>query len=134
MKKDRIQIDGVWYVKESTQPEPLNPGDVTLSVERTWETRNWCFSATVIMKDDSDSMDDFYPDPSLKIIDKRLGDRNSSVTHEADNPRWATGVLDNNPESMSEAHEMFDSQGLEEFRAFVRYLIEIKWIVRKTEI
>ena len=129
MNKDRIQIDGVWYVKESAQTQPIqiNPGDVTLSLERCWETRDWCFTATVIMKD-SDCLDDFYPDPSVKITDKRLGNNDTWITHESDNPRWMLGVLDDSPDSMPDAIEIFGTGGLEEFRAFIRHLIEANWI------
>ena len=81
----------------------------------------------MIMKD-SDCLDDFYPDPSVKITDKRPGNNDTWITHESDNPRWMLGVLDDSPDSMLDAIEIFGTGGLEEFRAFIRHLIEVNWI------
>jgi hypothetical protein len=38
------------------------------------------------------------------------------------------GVLEGNPDSVKDARETFDEQGLEEFKAFLRYLIKVGWL------
>jgi putative heme degradation protein len=38
--------------------------------------------------------------------------------------------LENDPESMRDALQMFDAQGLAEFKAFLEYLIERGWLMK----
>jgi hypothetical protein len=128
--EERIQVNGIWYVRE-TNPTPqieIKEKDITFSMERTWESSDWCFVATVIMLDGAETLDDHYPDPYIKITDKRSDDRKDWVDDEIDNPNFMFGVLEGNPESMGDANEMFDEQGLEEFKAFLRYLVKIGWL------
>jgi hypothetical protein len=128
--EERIQVNGVWYVRE-IEPTPeieIKEKDVTFSMERTWESRDWLFVATVIMLDGAETLDDHYPDPYIKITDKRFEDRELWTEDDVDNPIFMFGVLEGNPESMIDANEMFDEQGLEEFKAFLRYLIKVGWL------
>ena len=75
--KDRIQVDGVWYVRESsTLPiVKIKPKDVTNSLSCTWESKNWCFEATVILRDEAENLTDIYTDPWIEITDKRSANR-----------------------------------------------------------
>ena len=130
--KDRIQVDGVWYVRESsTLPIiEIKPKDITNSLSCTWESDNWCFEATVILNDGAEDLTDFYADPYIYITDKRPEDRDDWVKDESDNPNWFIGVLEGSDESMKDANEIFDEQGLAEFRGFISYLIGKGWIIR----
>ena len=131
--KDRIQVDGVWYVRE-TPTLPIVKIDemfVTNTLSCIWESNNWCFGATVILLDEAEDLTDIYTDPSIEITDKRPADRNDWKVDNSDNPNWFIGVLEGNPESMPEAEEMMDEQGIAEFRGFISYLIDKGWIVKK---
>jgi hypothetical protein len=130
--KERIQVNGIWYVRETnpTSEIEIKEKDITFSMERIWESSDWCFVATVIMKDDAETLDDHYPDPYIKITDKRPADRKDWIEDDVDNPNFMFGVLEGNPESMIDANEMFDKQGLEEFRAFLLYLNSIGWLTK----
>jgi hypothetical protein len=128
--EERIQVNGVWYVRETNPTPEIKEKDITFSMERTWESSDWCFVATVIMKDDAETLDDHYPDPYIKITDKRSDDRKDWIEDEVDNPEFMFGVLEGNPDSMGDANEMFDKQGLEEFRAFLLYLNSIGWLTK----
>ena len=128
--EERIQVNGVWYVRE-IEPTPeieIEDREITFNMERVWESNDWCFIATVIMQDEAETLYDHYPDPYIKITDKRFGDREDWVEDDVDNPNFMWGVLEGNPESMKDANEMFDKQGLEEFKAFLRYLVKVGWL------
>ena len=130
--RDRIQIDGIWYIKESLVPpigvfSDFKSEDVIVTMEREWENDDWNFKAFVLMKNNFEDIENYYPGVNLLIADKR---NSPWVKHESDNPKWAIGVLENNPDSMSCALEIFkdDKKGLAEFRSFLKYLIDIKWL------
>ena len=126
MNKDRIQINGEWYVKENTIEPLINPEDVTHSIECVWENDKWCFVASLIVK--KDDFNDCYGDVYLKITDKRIKDNENWIEDNIDNPKWIWGVLENNPDSMEEANKMFDNEGLKYFKAFALYLIDKGWL------
>jgi hypothetical protein len=132
--QDRIEINGIWYVREDKQPTPviddLNDEDVTDSLDCVWETDEFCFEATVLLRDNAEELTDFYGSVYLKITDKRPSDRKDWVEHDADNDKWLLGVLEGNPDSMSEAYEMFDENGIKQFRAFISYLIKKGWLTK----
>jgi hypothetical protein len=124
--ENRICIDGVWYVRETPPPTfKINPESVIHTMSCLWEVDDWVFEATMMLKDDDPT--DFYPDPTIDITDKR-GDREDWIEHDCDNVNWFWGVLGNDPESMPDAHAMFDAQGLAEFKMFLEYLIEKGWL------
>ena len=126
MNKERIQINGEWYVKENTIEPLIDPKDVTYSVECIWEDTNWCFVASLTAKEDD--FNDCYDDVYLKITDKRIKGREDWVETDVDNPKWIWSVLENNPESMEDANEMFGDEGLKYFKAFALYLIDKGWL------
>jgi hypothetical protein len=128
--EERIQVNGVWYVREinPTSEIEIKNKEVTFSMERIWESSDWLFVATVIMLDGAETLDDHYPDPYIKITDKRFEDRELWTEDDVDNPIFMFGVLEGNPDSMKDARETFDEQGLEEFKAFLRYLIKVGWL------
>ena len=126
MNKERIQINGEWYVKENTIEPLIDPKDVTYSVECIWEDTNWCFVASLTAKEDD--FNDCYDDVYLKITDKRIKSREDWVETDVDNPKWILDVLENNPESIKDANEMFGDEGLKYFKAFALYLIDKGWL------
>ena len=135
--KDRIQVDGVWYVRESsTLPiVEINEMLVTNTLGCIWESDNWCFEATVILRDEAVDLTDIYTMIiDIAITDKRPANRDEWIEHETcDNKNWFIGVLEGNPESMPDAKEMMDEQGIAEFRGFIKHLVEKGWIVKDEE-
>jgi hypothetical protein len=133
--KDRIQVDGIWYVREtSTLPiVEIEEMFVTNTLGCIWESDNWCFQATAILRDEAvDLTDIFTTIIDIVITDKRNSDRDKWIEHDAvDNSTWFIGVYEGNPESMPEAEEMMDEQGIAEFRGFIGHLIEKGWIVKE---
>ncbi len=132
--ENRIQVNGVWYVKEDTNDDhfeiEISESNVTETLSCVWETSKWCFEATVLLREDADSLADHYPSPWMVITDKRPKERENWITQESDNPNWFLGVYENNPESMPEANEMFDKEGIKEFRAFIGYLMRKGWLIK----
>jgi hypothetical protein len=126
MNKDRIQINGEWYVKENTVEPLIDPKDVIHTIECVWEDTNWCFVASLSAKEDD--FNDCYDDVYLKITDKRVKGRENWVEEDVDNPKWILGVLEGNLDSMEEANKMFDDEGLKYFKAFAIYLIDKGWL------
>ena len=133
--KDRIQVDGVWYVREtSTLPiVEIEEMFVTNTLGCIWESDNWCFQATAILREEAvDLTDIFTTIIDIVITDKRNSDRDKWIEHDAvDNSTWFIGVYEGNPESMPEAEEMMDEQGIAEFRGFIGHLIGKGWIVKE---
>jgi hypothetical protein len=119
--EDRIQINGVWYVREE-QPTKKIDWDITTYNGRVYESDLYCFKITQILNEDglpyNNSCD-------IEITDKRV--KPWKVEH-VDNQKWFIGVLQNNPESMVEANKMFCEQGIAEFQSVISDLMDNDWI------
>ena len=118
--ENRIKIGDVWYVREEQPIEEIEM-DVVAFDGRVFETDLYCFEASRLYNDS----DVPFVDCDIKVTDKRVKPWKEEYL---DNPNWFIGVLDNNPESMDEAREMFCDRGIAEFRAFVRDLISVGWL------
>jgi len=121
--ENRIKIGDVWYVREEQPIEEIEMG-ITAFDGRVFETDLYCFEAHRTLKDDGVPYDDSC---YIELSDKRV--EPWKVEH-LDNPKWFIGVLENNPESMGEAHELLCERGILEFRAFVRDLIRVGWLIK----
>lgn len=133
--KDRIQVDGIWYVRESSTLPIVEIDEmlVTNTLNCIWESDNWCFEATAILLDEAKTLTDIYTAIiDIEITDKRNPDRDKWIEHNGiDNTNWFIGVYEGNPESMPEAEDMLDEQGIAEFRGFIEHLIDKGWIVKE---
>ena len=119
--ENRIKIGDVWYVREEQPIEEIKM-EVTTFFGRVFESDLYCYEATRIY-DDKNLVYDTSCD--IEITDKRV---KPWKVHVLDNPFWYIGVLENNPESMVEAREMFCERGIIEFRVFIRDLISVGWL------
>ena len=128
---DRIEINGIWYVKEDSSSHSVQ-NDIKVDLEatsflgRVYESDDYCFEASKILDDGGKP----YSDVAIELTIKE-GNREDWKKDYLDNENWFFGVLDNNPESMQYAKEMFTKQGLAEFRYVIEDLIEIGWLTRK---
>ena len=132
--ENRIEINGVWYVREDAINDSLDhleaeEIDVTDCLICTWECTDWAFEAYVILKDEAENITDHYPDPSITITDKRIKGKENWKEHSADNPNWMKGILENNPESLSEARVFIDYDGLKHFKMFLNHLVNKGWLI-----
>lgn len=123
--KDRIQINGEWYIKESSnllpEPEPL---DLTYTQGCVYETSKYCFEATRLYKD-YDSCE-FYEDTlDIEFTDKRT---KPWKTDDWDRVDWFRGVYDNDKRAINEALKVMDEDGVKELKQFIGHLIKIGWL------
>jgi hypothetical protein len=138
--EDRIQVNGVWYVKETTKPIPdplrmtkIDEFDVTRSLSRVWENDDYAFEAKILLEPDGNALEDTWGDCWV-IVTEKVGDTNDTwVEHSIDNPRWMLGVLDGDPESMEEANKMMSPEGIRLFRGFLLLLIRNGWLKNEIE-
>ena len=129
MEKDRIQIDGIWYVKETTKPiypmeiTTIDEFDVTRSLNRIWENDNWAFEAKILLSPEADTLGETWGDCWIQITEKANWEE-----WDIDNPRWMLGVYEGDPESMEEADRMMTPEGIALFRGFIHLLIKNGWL------
>lgn len=129
----RIEINGIWYVREDTindllchlGDEEMNP---TFSEECCYETSKYCFVASRIRKAGPDT--EFYSDISIKFTDKRSGDRDTWREEYWDNNNWLKGILEGNPESVKSLDDEIGlcKEGKKQFKGFLNRLVEEGWI------
>ena len=131
--ENRIEINGVWYVREDAIDDPLDyledeEMNLTFSEECCYETDKYCFVASRIRKDGGD---EFYPDISITFTDKRRGDRDTWKEEYWDNNNWFKGIIEEDPESIKSLNEETElcSQGKRQFKEFLNRLVEEKWLI-----
>ena len=126
--KDRIEVNGVWYIKENTIVQPtiseLEPGIKYDGM--IFESDLYSFDCTRIYDEDGN----LYKDGNvcIKFTDKSIiHDIDKSQEH-WDNVDWMCGILENEVEAIDEAMESLCSQGLIELKEVVKELVEKGWI------
>jgi len=118
---ERIEINGVWYVKEDTTTKKHIELDPTHFEGYVVEDDDFCFEAHRIFRDDGTPYENCV---SIEYTDKRFPDR--KVDH-WDNTLWMKGILNNNPYSFFELPDM-GLEGVRFFQAFLQYLTDKKWL------
>ena len=123
--KDRIEVDGVWYIKEptitETEPIELDPTYVESCVV---ESNKYCYEASRLKNDDGT----FYDDVSIKITIKD-GKREDWKEDYWDHQSWMLGVLENNPESLPEFEKSIHNKKEQDFcKAMLQNLVDIGWL------
>jgi hypothetical protein len=120
MNKDRIQIDGVWYVREDSQ----NDESINLDVVETQgffvEDDNFCYEATRMGNDKGG----FYEDVDIKVTDKR---QKPWKEDHWDNNNWMRGILERNPDSLKELSDL-DGNDIRFLQTFLQYLKDEEWL------
>jgi hypothetical protein len=123
--EDRIQINGEWYVKESTTYDAHQKElDLTYFEGCVYETDKYCFEVTRLYKDYSKN--EFYSSSiDIKFTDKRTQpwkmDRWDRVS-------WLIGVHHNDKDALNDVFELMDADGVRELKDFIRELINKGWI------
>jgi hypothetical protein len=131
--ENRIEINGVWYVREDTITDPLDhleaeEMDLTFSEECTYETDKYCFVASRIRRDGGG---EFYPDIDIEFTDKRSGDRDTWKEEHWDNNNWFRGILYGNSDSIESLDKETElcPQGKRQLKGFLNRLVEEGWLV-----
>lgn len=133
--EDRIQVNGIWYVKETTKAvsnsveiENIDEFDVTRSLSRIWENDDWVFEAKILLAPDGTELEDTWGDCWITITDK-----DTNEEHSIDNPTWMLGVYEGDPLSMREANKMMTPEGIGLYRGFLSLLIKNGWLKKEKE-
>lgn len=122
--EDRIQINGVWYVREQDNTTPKLIGEPIEYVGCVYETDKYCWEATR-MYDDVTTNTFFTDAVDIKFTDKRVKPWKEESW---DHTEWMRGVLKNNPESITYARESMCEEGIQDFKAFLLYLKGKQWL------
>ena len=121
--KDRIQIDGVWYVRE-TEPEPETEFlDVKIhtSLSAHYENEDYSWEAIRTYKDDNET---FYEGFDIKFTDKNTKPWKEEYW---DNSTWFQSVYENDLDSIKETLEEMNENGIKHFRSFLNELNKLGW-------
>jgi len=129
--EDRIQINGVWYTREDSQPtqeiKPLKREDVTGFKGFVYETDKFCYEVTIIAKGGLFEEGEYYDNIDIKFTDKRI---KPWVEDNWDSMAWFRGVLENNPESVKELliGDRMSREDVDGFRSFLAFLKQQGWL------
>jgi len=120
MNQNRIQINGMWYIREDLSEN--KDIEVSYSMSCLYESDDYCWEATRLMKDDEVS---YYPGIDIKFTDKR--EKPWKEEH-WDGNGWMVAVMKNGPDAVKSARESMCEQGVKDFKLFLNKLKEIKWL------
>ena len=129
--ENRIQVNGVWYVKETAITEELHDY-VDIDISRLlfsstcdYENDMYAFTAVRMQKEFEG---DFYEDIHIEFTDKRPGFGHRK-TEFWDNPGWFSGLLEHSQESIDSLNDTdICEDGKKLVIGFLYKLKEIRWI------
>jgi hypothetical protein len=131
--KDRIKVDGVWYVRDLTldplemetdEMEQVNERDTVNFLGCIWETEEWSFEANITLKKFGEGIEDRSPDGfSVFCISKKDPD----ITHEILDSNWLIELVEGEVGGIQE----LDEDGNKKMRAFAYYLIKKGWLIKE---
>lgn len=121
--ENRIQINGVWYVREDQPSKPdIQWQDPSHSESLVWENDEFCLEVNRLLPEVK--TDGCW----IKFTDKR-GGRNAWKEEYWDNDAWMKGIYQRNPESLETLNDdVVTPTGREYVLTIIDYLANIKWI------
>jgi len=120
--QDRIEINGVWYIREDLSNNRKENIEVTYSMSCHYEDDDYFWEATRLLKEDGIT---YYPDIDIKFTDKRT--KPWKEDHWDSNP-WMISVMNNDPEALKDARECMCPSGVKTFQLFLNKLKEEGWL------
>ena len=125
--EDRIQINGVWYVKE--QPDAkleLHSVDVIHTQSIIYEDQDYCFEATIAISPETGQplYDEIGMD--VTVTDKTKGKPWTELFW--DHEGFFRGCYERNPESIKSLRENLNAAGVENFIAFLQHTMDAGWL------
>ena len=125
MSKNRIQINGRWYVAEESEKDAeFDPDDLTFFRGCVLETDTSCFEFTNLTHEEGKP---YGGDISVKHTDKRFKDRKDWKENFWDNVNWFNGLIEDNPESFPDLESSVSKEDAKLFIGALRYLKESEW-------
>jgi len=125
--EERIQINGVWYVKEQpgAKPEPHSV-DVIHTQSIVYEDLDYCFKATITIDPETGQPLYNYIGMDVKVTDKTNG--RDWTTEYWDSESFFRGCYERNPESIETLKESLNDAGVENFIAFLQHTADNGWL------
>ena len=126
--EDRIEVNGVWYIKEESDVEStiseLEPG--VRYDGFVFESNLYAFDCTRIYDEDGN----LYKDGNvcIKFTDKSVVNAIKEYQEHWDNVDWMNGIIENEVEAIEEAMESLCPQGLVELKEVLSVLRVAAWI------
>lgn len=120
--QDRIEINGVWYIKEDLSNNQKKDIELNFSTTATYENDKYCWEATRLLKEDGIT---YYPDIDIKFTDKRTKPWKED---DWDSNPWMISVMNNDPEALKDANESMCPSGVKTFQLFLNKLKEEGWL------
>jgi hypothetical protein len=121
--EDKININGVWYVREDIKKHiEIDPTHFEGCVV---ENGDFCFEAHRIVKKDGTFYDDGV---GIECTDKRFANRKDWKKEYWDNNNWMRGILKHNPESWADLPDMGKSENMDLLLAFLQHLTDKGWL------
>jgi hypothetical protein len=124
--EDRIQINGVWYRRETEDVEPNVQyeidGDFAEYRGLVWETDEFCFEASRLYKKGSEEL---YEDFAIEFTDKRVS---PWVTDTWDSMSWFEAMHLGNPDSVKALKKEIGVSGVGQTRSFLNFLARKGWL------
>jgi hypothetical protein len=117
---DRIEINGIWYVREDQQQDELIVLDPANYHGCVVEDSEFAIEATKTLRNDGG----YYDCLDIKFTDKRSKPWKEETW---DHPAWMRGVLNNNPESLNELPDI-GPKGIKFLQAFLKHLKDKEWL------
>ena len=120
--ENRIQINGEWYVKESTiidKKVEIEDSDIARFEGAVYENKDYCWEATKDYRNDGT----LYEGVDIKFTNKSTG-----KIEYWDNDDWMVRVHENEAAAIESARESMNEEGVAHFQAFIGKLVEMFWI------
>jgi hypothetical protein len=115
---DRIEINGIWYVREDMSTNVEIANEVTIFEGAVWEDDMWCFEAARIKKEDGS----FYDGFSIDVLNKKTEKKDY-----IDNMFYMDGLIEGLDESIKDAKIYLDDRGINSLISFIKYLKNEGW-------
>ena len=123
MNQDRIEINGVWYVREDVVSKQVEDFELVFSLQAMHENDKYCWEATRLYKNCLQSS--FYEDIDIKFTDKRVKPWKEEYW---DGNGWLNNVLTNDSDAIKGARESMCEEGVKTFKIFLNKLKEEGWL------
>jgi hypothetical protein len=125
MEKNRIQINGVWYVREDCPKEEVTVDiDTLVDIKGCiYENSDFCWEATVLCRDYESG--EIQPEVDIKFTDKRV---KPWKEENWDNNFWLQDLYEGEPNVVAYAEKLMSSKGVKQFQAFLKQLVKRGWL------
>ena len=125
--EDRIQINGVWYVKEQpdARPEPHSV-EVCHTQSIIYEDQDYCFEANIAI--DPETGQPLYDEIGMDVTvtDKTQGKPWKELFW--DHEGFFRGCYERNPESIEVLSSDLNQGGVSNFIAFLQHTMDFGWL------